>query len=600
MQINNILPKIKNVKKNRNGWLGLCPSHADKQRSLSISEKDGNIGLKCFAGCNIQDIVSAIGLTMKDLFAEKSNNYQPKNTPPKKIVATYDYADENGEVLYQNVRYESKKFIQRRPDGKGGYVYNLKGVRRVPYRLPELILRTSDSIFLTEGEKDCDNLRKLGLTASGFKNWRSEFNQFVKDAEIVLLADHDIAGIKQANDACKILSGNVASLKIVDLFANEPLPEKHGKDVSDYIEICKKEEDLSDEDIAERICITANKTENWQPLGGEIEPNTDETVFQSCLVVKSANEWLDEAKLRPIPKMLFGEIWFEGELCILFADTNLGKSILAVQIAESISKGIRIIPFKLETNPQKVIYFDFELSDKQFETRYAEKNQNSDFFINHYQFSKNFLRSEINAENEMPKHFRTFEEYLNFSIEYLLAETNAKILIVDNLTYLRSETEKAKDALPLMKELKHLKKKHNLSILALAHTPKRDLSKPITRNDLQGSKMLINFCDSSFAIGESTKDKNLRYIKQIKERNTNKIYDAENVCIFQVEKPTNFLGFTFIEYGAENEHLKQVSEKDKDELVEKAKELSTQGKSQRDIGSILGVSAMTISRYLKM
>jgi RecA-family ATPase len=599
MQIIDILSKFDNVKKNRNGWIGLCPSHADKQRSLSISEKDGNIGLKCFAGCDIQNIVSTIGLEMKDLFAEKTNNFQPK-TPPKKIVAKYDYTDENGEVLYQNVRYEPKNFIQRRPDGKGGYVYNLKGVRRVPYRLPELIQRTSDSIFLTEGEKDCDNLRKLGLTASGFKNWRSEFNQFVKDADIVLLADHDKSGSKQANDACEILSGNVASLKIVDLFANEPLPEKHGKDVSDYIEICKKEEDLSDEDIAERICITAETTKYWQPVNGEIEPIKDETVFQSCLVVKPANEWLDEAKLRPVPKMLFGEIWFEGELCILFADTNLGKSILAVQIAESISNGKSIVPFKLETEPQKVIYFDFELSDKQFETRYAERNQTGDFFTNHYQFSKNFLRGEINPESEMPKHFRTFEEYLNFSIEYLLAKTNAKILIVDNLTYLRSETEKAKDALPLMKELKKLKQKHGLSILALAHTPKRDLSKPITRNDLQGSKMLINFCDSSFAIGESSKDKNLRYIKQIKERNTNKIYDAENVCIFQIEKPTNFLRFDFIEFGKESEHLKQVSEKDKDELIEKVKELSRQGKSQRDIGSILGVSAMTVSRYSKM
>src|SRR5690606_40367234 len=111
---------------------------------------------------------------------------------------------------------------------------------------------------------------------------------------------------------------------------------------------------------------------------------------------------------------------------------------------------------------------------------------------------------------------------------------SAKILIIDNLTYLKNETEKAKDALPLMKHLKALKSKYGLSILALAHTPKRDLSKPITRNDLQGSKMLINFCDSSFAIGESFNDKHLRYIKQIKARNTEIIFDSENVGVCQI------------------------------------------------------------------
>ena len=63
------------------------------------------------------------------------------------------------------------------------------------------------------------------------------------------------------------------------------------------------------------------------------------------LTVLSANKWIEQAKKRPIPKMLFSEFWFEGEICILFADTNLGKSILAVQICDSISKGEKINGF---------------------------------------------------------------------------------------------------------------------------------------------------------------------------------------------------------------------------------------------------------------
>ena len=94
------------------------------------------------------------------------------------------------------------------------------------------------------------------------------------------------------------------------------------------------------------------------------------------------------------------------------------------------------------------------------------------------------------------------EDYLHDSIATAIQNTGARVLIIDNITYLRQETERAKDALPLMKHLKALKLEYNLSILALAHTPKRDQSKPLTLNDLQGSKMLMNFSDSSFCIGE--------------------------------------------------------------------------------------------------
>jgi len=330
------------------------------------------------------------------------------------------------------------------------------------------------------------------------------------------------------------------------------------------------------------------KTEAEQLLKQGNEAKESKGLF----TVKTASRWIEQAKTRPIPQMLFGELWFEGELCILFADTNLGKSILAVQIGNSISKGEQIRGFKLETPKQPILYFDFELSDKQFENRYSIK------FEQHYNFDNNFIRVEINPDATIPE-AQTFEDYLNHSLERSITETGAKVLIIDNLTYLKNETEKAKDALPLMKHLKALKNKYGLSILALAHTPKRDLSKPITRNDLQGSKMLINFCDSSFSIGESHSDKNLRYLKQIKQRNTEQIYDAENVCVCQIDKPLNFLLFEFVNFGKEWEHLKQHTEKDKENLNEKVSELKQQGRSLREIGAELGISHMKVSRILK-
>ena len=313
---------------------------------------------------------------------------------------------------------------------------------------------------------------------------------------------------------------------------------------------------------------------------------------KNLFLTKTANEWIDEAKNRAIPKMLFGEFWLEGEICILFADSNLGKSIIAVQIGDSITKGIPINGFKLEALKQPILYFDFELSDKQFENRYSVN------FSNHYQFNDNFKRVEINPDADIPEK-QSFEDHLNIELEKEIVRTQTKILIIDNLTYLRNETEKAKNALPLMKQLKALKKKYNLSILVLAHTPKRDLSKPITSNDLAGSKMLMNFCDSVFTIGESSSDKGKRYLKQIKARNTEILYDSENIIVCQIEKPVNFLQFKFVELGTELDHLKQFTKKDKEKIKIAVLELTDKGVSNVEIGLKLGIHESTVRKYKK-
>lgn len=286
--------------------------------------------------------------------------------------------------------------------------------------------------------------------------------------------------------------------------------------------------------------------------------------------VRSANQCIEEAKKQPIPKMLFDELWHEGELHILFAEAGVGKSIIAVQIGDSISKGKAISGLSMEAKSQVVLYFDFELSDKQFESRYSID------YENHYSFSDNFKRITISQDAEPTDNF---DKYLFEQMEECIKENDAKILIVDNLTWLRTESpEKAKDALPLIKELSNLKKKYGLSILTLSHTPKRNLNEPITQNHLAGSKMLMNFVDSASAIGMSHIDTNLRYIKQIKERAKEKKYGASNVALFRVGKHSNFLQFTFEGTGDEFEHLKpETKSGNRDELKQSISDLLDSG-----------------------
>jgi RecA-family ATPase len=314
---------------------------------------------------------------------------------------------------------------------------------------------------------------------------------------------------------------------------------------------------------------------------------------EDLLKVRKANYWMDGARSRAIPKMLFGKFWHQGEVCILFADSNLGKSILAVQIADAITTGKGNYPFDVECVAQPVVYCDFELTDKQFEARYSLN------YDQHYLFNPNFMRAEFNPDFEPIEGF-PFEEMLICEMERAVLHNNARVLVIDNLTYLRNETEQAKDALPLMKHLKALKNKYDLSILVLAHTPKRDLTQPITRNDLQGSKMLMNFCDSAFTIGESNADTSLRYLKQIKQRNTEQVYGDSNVCLCRISKPHNFLQFGFVNFGEEWQQL--VKKKPRgydDELIEKAVALKAENLSLREIGSELGISHQKVDRMIK-
>ena len=313
-------------------------------------------------------------------------------------------------------------------------------------------------------------------------------------------------------------------------------------------------------------------------------PNT------GLFTVKSANQVIMDAKNRPPRRRLFGQLWYEGENCIFYSDTNLGKTILAYQIANSISSGRSILGLAMDAPAQKVAYCDFELSEMQFLKRYSGDDGSV------YQFSPNLLRVEIDPDVVNFPSGCSFEDYLKMSLERLVVDHKVRILVIDNITYLGNETEKASFALPLMKWLKDFRRKYDLSILILAHTPKRDPSRPITKNDLAGSRMMMNFCDGSFAIGGSTKGSQIRYIKEIKQRNEPFRYDSDNVIVCAVEKLNNFLQFRFVEYGCERDHLNESA---KDALVQRAKELQAQGKTQREIAAQMGVSLGKVNNLLK-
>ncbi|MCX5887938.1 MAG: DUF927 domain-containing protein [Deltaproteobacteria bacterium] len=149
------------------------------------------------------------------------------------VVATYDYHDAAGNLAFQACRLEPKDFRLRRPDGAGGWIWNMTGVPLVPYHLPDIL--SAALVYIDEGEKDCDRMRAMGLVATcnpmGAGKWRKEFSQYLRGKVVVLLPDNDPAGRAHVQDMAQKLYGIVASLKIMEI---PGLPEKG--DVSDWLD----------------------------------------------------------------------------------------------------------------------------------------------------------------------------------------------------------------------------------------------------------------------------------------------------------------------------------------------------------------------------
>jgi hypothetical protein len=231
-----ILKRLRDVTKSGGGWLAFCPAHDDQaKRSLSVTlADDGRTLVHCFTGCRTEWVCAAVNMTLADL-APPSDNGQRRRE-----VASYDYCDEHGSLVYQVVRLEPKDFRCRRPDGRGGWTWNLDGERVVPYRLHELA--EARRVYVAEGERDCDALAALGLTATtnhgGAGKWRGEHTRALVAAavpEVMVLRDNDRPGAAHQDSVAQHCAAAGLRVKRLELPGLPPLREKHGEDVTDWL-----------------------------------------------------------------------------------------------------------------------------------------------------------------------------------------------------------------------------------------------------------------------------------------------------------------------------------------------------------------------------
>ena len=178
---------------------------------------------------NLADILeSKFGIAKNEQAKSCSNKHRT-------LVKRYDYRDASGSLAYQVERYENPKtFRQRRPDGSGGWLYNLNGVQPVLYNLPELLSRTAEPIYLVEGEKDADALMAGGVLATtnsgGASKWDDSLTESLRGREVIILPDNDEPGLIRAQRLLKALTGVATSVEAKD---PSVFPEKG--DVSDFL-----------------------------------------------------------------------------------------------------------------------------------------------------------------------------------------------------------------------------------------------------------------------------------------------------------------------------------------------------------------------------
>ncbi len=324
--------------------------------------------------------------------------------------------------------------------------------------------------------------------------------------------------------------------------------------------------------------------------------------FKKLAPIRQANKRLADASNQPAIRKLCGVFWMLFELHILFADTGVGKSIMAVAIADALSRGECFLKLDNENEPLKVLIYDFELSDKQAEKRYSDDLDGTPYEFSEYLYydTIDFIALDELANNTNSK----VDELLFEKMKYDIEDLGINVLMIDNITFLcQYTTQNTDSALHLMRQLNKLKRELSISILVLAHTPKINQSEPITINHLAGSKHLSNFADSVSAIGKSTWSPNVRYWKQVKpSRSAELIYDIDNVITCELDKKdSRFLTYHFIANDGEREHLKKDEENDRLSQIALAKELRNQGKKLTEIAEeILGDAKLkgTISKWL--
>lgn len=392
------LSRLQGVKAQGDGkWMARCPCRNDDQNpSLSVKDDNGNVAVYCHRGngCNFEQICQAVGIERSMMFADginkdQSKSFEKKKKPKsKKLVKTYKYYDENGEFVYEKLRYLTedgkKTFLQRRPDPntRGEWIYTLDGVKKVLYNLPAVInaVNNGDPVWVVEGEKDADTLMEMGIVATtgpsgaGSGKWEPHFTEWLSGAFVEIVADNDDAGISYSSEVHSLLSAAGCQVRlwrspfVKDVtdhvaagHALDELEEIYPLTPEEREQVVNPMEELAmniAEVLANRQTNDATKLTRVQSLVGGMF--VSESIDTGRLV--QWDDFMSEADSESY-EWIIPNILEKKERVIVVAAEGVGKTMLARQIAILSSFGIHPFSFQ-RMNPVRTLFIDLENPDR--------------------------------------------------------------------------------------------------------------------------------------------------------------------------------------------------------------------------------------------
>ncbi len=546
-----VVSKLQGSRFSHNHAQARCPIHDDRKASLSVTRADdGTVLITCHAGCNREDVIKALGLNWPDLFSKPLEHEDESET-------TYDYCGPDGNLVYQVVRKPGKKFLQRQPDGRGGWIWNLQGIQPLPYRLPELLTSDSDTVFIVEGEKDVENLRALGLTATcnsgGAGKFRPELAQWFKGLDVVILADNDEPGREHADLVYNTLEMVAESVRVLTL---PGLPEKG--DVSDWlnqghgredllelleeksdrfglISVASRLSDLARDESVEIGDAIAQVERMLAKLKADQEPGTEQALDDVILAYLQAQEDLASGK-RALGvatgyvdlDSILGNLG-RSDLVILAARPAMGKTSLAVNIGINVAAILG----------KPTLMFSMEMGAEQIAARVLSSLAGIDL--------SSLRQGRLDADEAMrlatqaaslvgvpfyiePSPYLTTEQLRTRAYSFLARHHRLGLVVVDYLQLMSSggRGNKVQEVTEISRALKGLARELNVPVLALSQLSRsvesRERKVP-QLSDLRESGAIEQDADAVIAVyrddyyDEETDRPNLADLIVLKHRN---------------------------------------------------------------------------------
>lgn len=470
-----------------NGWQGTTrcpfPSHGSEDRhpSFSVNAEKGAWT------CHKEDLRGGLLDLARLLEVERPACLDAGGNAVKtetNIIESYGYKDEHGQLSYWVLRKKPKSFLQARPDGHGGMIYDLNGTSPIPYRLPELLsaFDKGETVYITEGEKDVETLMSFGLIATcnsgGAGKWTDAYSKwFPQGTEVAICPDADRPGKNHAEKVATHLMARGCRVKVLDF--GFPIEETHGKDVTDWIV-----RGHTRDDFLKLVGVTGY----WDPGQGEAR--------------RKILSLLKEAEPEKVPETeIIGGLFPRGYVTVLFADPGAGKTWFTLKAASDLSMGGSILNgFAFAEKPLKVLFVEGDCGKELLDNRIRETG---------WPTPENLKFLYLHDSSQMGVDLSFSEGEGQGTWKQVIEAFHPDIVFLDTLTAFHEVDENdAKSMKKVFHFLRDLSSNGKLAFVINHHSrkPKRsEANFPLTQHDAVGSSVLNRVAGTVISI-ESRKD----------------------------------------------------------------------------------------------